>query len=134
MSNSFRFPTLHWLSTLVVATFLLFVYVLCVSGPEEVKNDAMTYWVVFVCSAVLSLPTYLLYRLVFQWMVKRVRSPFLLKVFCNAFVICCAGLTFYWLGGSAMPGFFMTYAVAVILSSMLLKTRPPAKRVAETVG
>jgi hypothetical protein len=110
----------------------LFAYVLFVSGPEEIKNDAMTYWVVFVCSAVLSLPTYLFYRVVFHWLVNRVRSPFLLKMLCNAFVISCAGLTFYWLGGSAVPIFFMTHSVAVILSSMVLKIRPAVTPVAGT--
>jgi hypothetical protein len=46
-----------------------------------------------------------------------------LVALCNVLVIACAGLTFLLIGGGAILRFFVLYAIAVVLSSMLPMNR-----------
>ncbi len=134
MSGTFRYPTFHWLTTLVVAPFLLFAYALLSSGLEESTGGPMFYWLAFVVGALLSIPTYVVYLFVFRWLFERIRSSLVLKVLCNVLVIGCAGLTFLLVGGGAAWRFFVLYATAVILSSILLRIPHKPKPVAAPVG
>ncbi len=135
MSSAFRYPTLHWLLTVVAAPVLLLSYVFATEGMPGLAGDGvMMFWVFLVGGALLSVPTYVLYLVVFIWLFERVRSPLVLKAICNMLVIGCTGLTFWLLGGFAIEMLFLSYATAVILNSFLLKIRPPVKPVTERVG
>ncbi len=123
MSEKFRYPTLHWLATLVVGPILLLAYASLAPGTAESNDDLMIYVVALVAGALISLPTYVVYLFAFRWLSARVASPLALVALCNVLVIGCAGLTFLLIGGGAILRFFVLYAIAVILSSMLPRIR-----------
>jgi hypothetical protein len=130
MAEYARYPTLHWLLTIIAAPVLIITYVHSSFTPAPVTNvgDLLEmYWLTFVFGALLSVPSYVLYLVVFFLLFERIRSSLLLKGLCNVFVICCAGITYWLFNGSAMPMLFLMYVMAVVYSSALLKIRPQAK-------
>ena len=75
MVETFRYPTLHWLMTVVAAPVLLLPYVFVTEGPPGLAGDGMMmFWVFLVGGVVLSLPTYVLYFVAFSWLFGRLVS------------------------------------------------------------
>jgi|GEM_PF-3349352 len=123
MTDTF-YPVKHWLVTLVLGSITTALFSYLIYGEGAGLLEIFPFLVLW--GMVLSLPSLLLYYLLFIVWIKKMKSPMKQKLILNLIAIICMAISFMLLtdfDGSILLSFLTGYLVAIILSSLFLKIR-----------
>lgn len=123
----YSYPIIHWIITVLVGPFLWAVYLLASSNSGY--DDFGGLWLAAVLlGAFMSLPVLGLYLLLFRFVRDASMPELLLKCLMDILIVGLAWITLAWQGGTMVPELFVSYALAIILSSMAIKFRKDEKQ------
>jgi hypothetical protein len=125
-----QYPLKHWVLTLLLGPTILGFYSWIFAGEVGSNEFGQAFFMAIlfvVFGTVLSIPAAFTYLLLFARMMASGRTNSEVIVAGNALVLVCMGITMWVIGGSAMPTFFLGYAVALLVGNVFLRSRLPAR-------
>ena len=121
----YSYPVLHWVITMLTAPLLLVVLMTVGSEGKGIAQNVPLYPLAVMFGAVLSIPTLLLYLVLFRWLRELPVSELFLKALFDILLIACVGVTLAWLGGSMVPSLLLCYSLAIVMCSIPIRFRLP---------
>jgi hypothetical protein len=121
--TSNTYPYKHWLTSLAAGALVLFIIDI-VSGNNNL-NDAVGMCMLYVIFGfVFSIPVFILYLLLFNFLIKKTNSALLIKVVLNSITIVGVFFTIKLIGGAMMtPKFAAYYSIILIVCSLFYKIK-----------
>ncbi len=128
IKRNWRYPVLHWMLSLILAPLLIGILGMVQKGEVtavDMGHASMLLLVFLTAGVVLSTPVLLVHIVLFATLLARGTRSFDVLVACNAVVILLMALTMMTIGGEAMRLYFTGYALAVLLTNLLLRSFLP---------
>ena len=114
----------HWLATLVFAPFLTSAYTNILKIPNELIVDLLDiYPAALLFSIFFSLPTFLVYFLIFRLLIKHDMTPGATKVILIALTVLGISMTILTLVGSLSATLIFGYSMTSIISGCFFKIK-----------
>ncbi|MCD6068290.1 MAG: hypothetical protein K0S33_3116 [Bacteroidetes bacterium] len=117
------YPYKHWLTSLVIVPFILLIGDL-ISGNNTL-NNALAVFVLFILfGLVCSFPVFAIYLLVFNVLIRKTNSVFIIKAILNVITIAGVFITVKLIGGTMMTVVLAAYySGAIIICSLFYKIK-----------
>lgn len=108
-----KFTWKNWITTLVLGAVIF-------NSSNELFSlkDLL---VTFLFSALFSLPTFILYFLLYDYLIKSNASTFFVKLILNILAIVCITITLNVIDGELLKDLSLIYGLSIIISSFLYK-------------
>ena len=113
----------QWLVTLIIGRLFILLYASSTSSKSQLTDTLSLYLIFFIFSLVFSIPTYLIYFLVFYFLVKKTTSIILIKIILDVIAIIGIFVTTVVIGGSMLVLNGLSYSLAIIISTLILKMK-----------
>lgn len=117
------YPIRHWLLTLAIAPVIVALYAYLISNDTSMFSLLEAYALFFIIGLIFSIPMLLVYYLIFYFLIRKPLSALTIKSILNLATIAGILVTFYVIGGSATPDYSISYSIAVVVSSWLIKLK-----------
>ncbi len=118
----YNYPIIHWFIVVLVGPVFFDLYMFAEASIDSGGFD-MLWPATAGVGAIMSLPILALYLLVFRAVRGAAFSEIFLKCLLNILVVGSVGVTMALIGGSMMPALFMSYALAIIVGSLVIRFR-----------
>ena len=118
-----RYPIKHWLTSLIIGPTIMIIY-------DTIENsklmiDAVGVYFLFVSFGILfSLPTFIVYALTYNAIIKTDKSNLTIKAILIAFGILGVVVTFSLIKGTLIFKASIFYSIGLIIGSLFYNVRP----------
>jgi len=117
------YPYKHWLTSLAVGALILF-FVDIISGNNNLNDAVGMCMLSSIFGFIFSIPVFILYLLLFNLLIQKIDSSFLIKTILNTVTICGVFITIKLIGGTMMtPKMALYYSIVIIVCSFIFKIK-----------
>jgi Sec-independent protein secretion pathway component TatC len=117
------YPIKHWLTSLVIGPTIMIIYDTIYNS--KLMNDAVGVYFLFVAFGLFfSLPTFILYALTYNSIIKTDKSNFTIKTILIVLGILGIVVTFSLIKGTLTMKASIFYSIGLIIGSLFYKVRP----------
>ena len=111
----------HWILTLIIAPLFLVAYQIYLAYPDvELKGIFEIYPVQLLFSILFSIPTFIIYYLIFSFLIREEFNPFFTKLILIGWTAFGITISLLILGGSLTEIFIYSYCISAIITGLLL--------------
>ncbi len=119
--NNSVYPFKHWLSSLVVAPFILMVQDYF-SGNNNFSNALGIFMLFIIFGLLFSFPVFVLYFILYNFLISKMFNTIITKVILNSATIIGVFVIIKLIGGSAMTtSLALHYSATIIVCSFFFK-------------
>lgn len=118
------YPYKHWLTSIALTPILVIVDDTILLDWVRLVNHLQSYPVFFILGVAFSLPTFIIYLLLFTYLEKLEKPEPFIKITLILFTLISILITFKIIGGSAEKELMVMYSVSSIISSFFFKINP----------
>lgn len=121
----------HWLTTLILAPFLLWLYEIIFSPISGLVVGLFeVYPITFIFSFLFSLPTVIVYLLIFKLLIKQNINPALSKIILISLTVIGITSTILIIGGSLSWRLIFAFSLSSIIAGSIFKinTHPDTEK------
>ena len=117
------YPYKHWLTSLAVGPLIWLAQDFFSRGSSQI--DVIGIYMLFIIFGLFfSLPVFVLHLLLFNLLIRKTNSIFIIKTILNLITIPCIFIAIKLIGGTLMtPLLGLYYSVALIICSFLFKVK-----------